>query len=54
VFLNPMGIVNAASFPPFEAQIAPGEFLLLTGSSLATQTEQRALYLCRLHSAAFG
>lgn len=38
VFLNPMGIVNAASFAPFEAQISPGEFLLLTGTGLATQT----------------
>jgi uncharacterized protein (TIGR03437 family) len=37
-FLNPMGIVNAASFAPFEAQVAPGELLLLTGSDLATQT----------------
>jgi uncharacterized protein (TIGR03437 family) len=38
VFLNPMGIVNAASFAPFEAQIAPGEFLLLTGTGLSMQT----------------
>lgn len=37
-FLNPMEIVNAASFAPFEAQIAPGEFLLLNGSGLSSQT----------------
>jgi uncharacterized protein (TIGR03437 family) len=40
VFLNPQGIVNAASSAPFEAAIAPGEFIALYGSNLANQTAQ--------------
>lgn len=35
VYLNPTGIVNAASSAPFTARIAPGEFLTLYGSNLA-------------------
>ena len=39
VFLNPQGIVNAASWAPFTAGIAPGELLtLFNGSNLAAQT----------------
>ncbi|HEY2014902.1 MAG TPA: hypothetical protein VGH38_15450, partial [Bryobacteraceae bacterium] len=38
VFLNPQGIVNAASFSPFTAGVSPGEFLSLFGTGLAAQT----------------
>jgi uncharacterized protein (TIGR03437 family) len=38
VFLNPQGIVNTASYSPFEAPIAPGEFITLFGTGLSTQT----------------
>ena len=34
-FLNPSGVVNAASSIPFTAQIAPGEVISLYGSGLA-------------------
>jgi uncharacterized protein (TIGR03437 family) len=35
VFLNPQGIVNAASWAPFTSAIVPGEFLTLFGTGLA-------------------
>jgi uncharacterized protein (TIGR03437 family) len=35
VYLNPAGIVNAASSAPFTAGVAPGELLTLYGSNLA-------------------
>ena len=35
VYLNPQGIVNAASSAPFTARIAPGELLTLYGNNLA-------------------
>jgi uncharacterized protein (TIGR03437 family) len=35
VFLDPQGVVNAGSFAPFTAGIAPGELLTLFGSNLA-------------------
>ena len=35
VFLNPLGVVNAASFAPGGGPIAPGEFVALFGSNLA-------------------
>src|SRR5215471_5968259 len=35
VFLNPQGVVNAASFAPAGDSIAPGEFVALYGSNLA-------------------
>jgi uncharacterized protein (TIGR03437 family) len=38
VYINPIGVVNAASFAPFTAAIAPGEFLNLYGSGLASGT----------------
>ena len=38
VFLNPQGIVNTASYAPFEAQVAPGEFLTLFGSGLSNSS----------------
>lgn len=38
VYLNPLGIVNAASFAPAGAPLAPGEFITLFGSGLANST----------------
>jgi uncharacterized protein (TIGR03437 family) len=35
VYLNPVGVENAASYAPFTAGISPGELLLLTGTNLA-------------------
>jgi uncharacterized protein (TIGR03437 family) len=39
VFLNPQGIVNAASFAPAGDSIAPGEFIALFGTNLAGTTQ---------------
>jgi len=36
VFLDPTGILNAASFAPFTAGVAPGELLTLYGTNLAS------------------
>ena len=36
VFLNPQAVVNAASSVPFTASVAPGEFVTLAGTGLAT------------------
>jgi len=38
VFLNPVGIVNAASFAPVTNSVAPGEYVALFGSGLAAAT----------------
>ncbi len=38
VYLNPNGVVNAASSAPFTAQLSPGEFVTLYGSGLANTT----------------
>lgn len=38
VYLNPIGVTNAASFQPVTASIAPGELLLLTGTGLSTES----------------
>jgi uncharacterized protein (TIGR03437 family) len=38
VFLNPIGIVNAASFAPVTNSVAPGEYVALFGSGLAAAT----------------
>jgi uncharacterized protein (TIGR03437 family) len=38
VYLNPTGVVNAASYAPFTTGVAPGELLVLTGSGLAPNT----------------
>jgi uncharacterized protein (TIGR03437 family) len=43
VYLNPNGMVNAASSAPFTAQLAPGEFLTLYGSGLAPTTTTASL-----------
>ncbi len=37
VFLDPTGVLNAASFAPFTNPIAPGELITLFGSGLATR-----------------
>ncbi len=34
VFLNPVGVVNAASYQPITASLAPGELITLTGTGL--------------------
>ena len=39
VFLDPTGVVNAASYAPFTAGIAPGELLSLFGSNLAADSK---------------
>ena len=38
VYLNPLGIVNAASYAPVTNSVAPGEFLIAFGTNLATST----------------
>jgi uncharacterized protein (TIGR03437 family) len=38
IFLNPQGVVNAASFAPTGAPIAPGEFITLFGSGFGSAT----------------
>jgi uncharacterized protein (TIGR03437 family) len=43
VYLNPAGVVNAASSAPFTAQISGGEFLTLYGSGLADTTAAASL-----------
>ena len=40
VFLNPQGVVNAASFAPAGNPIAPGEFIALFGNGLAKSLQQ--------------
>jgi uncharacterized protein (TIGR03437 family) len=44
VFLNPLGIVNAASFAPATNPVAPQEMVTLFGSNLATGTVQASAY----------
>jgi uncharacterized protein (TIGR03437 family) len=38
VYLNPTGVVNAASFAPFTARLSPGQFITLFGTGLAPGT----------------
>jgi uncharacterized protein (TIGR03437 family) len=38
VYLNPIGIVNAASYQPVTASLAPGELISLFGTGLASTT----------------
>ncbi|HXA52730.1 MAG TPA: IPT/TIG domain-containing protein [Candidatus Acidoferrum sp.] len=42
VFLNPLGVVNAASFAPPGNPIAPGQFVSLFGTGLAPSTKTAA------------
>jgi uncharacterized protein (TIGR03437 family) len=42
VFLNPQGVVNAASSAPFTSPVAPGEFITLYGTGMASQTATAA------------
>jgi uncharacterized protein (TIGR03437 family) len=37
-YIYPTGIVNAGSFAPFTAELAPGEFVAIFGDNLATTT----------------
>lgn len=39
VYINPTGIVNAASFTPFTAGVSNGEFISIFGTNLAPTTE---------------
>jgi uncharacterized protein (TIGR03437 family) len=39
VFLNPTGVVNAGSFAPFTAGIAPGELLVIYGNNMSSGTQ---------------
>ena len=39
VFLDPQGVVNAGSFAPFTAGVAPGELLTLFGDNLAADLQ---------------
>ncbi|MGB6941991.1 MAG: hypothetical protein WBE37_06330 [Bryobacteraceae bacterium] len=43
VYLNPAGVVNAASSAPFTSQVSPGEFLTLYGSGLAPTTDSASV-----------
>jgi uncharacterized protein (TIGR03437 family) len=43
VFLNPIGIVNSASFGPVTNSVAPGEFVTLFGSGLSAATQVASL-----------
>jgi uncharacterized protein (TIGR03437 family) len=36
VFINPLGVLNAASYAPITNSVAPGEFITIFGSGLAT------------------
>jgi len=38
VFINPQGVVNAASFAPVGNPISPGEFISIFGTNLSAQT----------------
>lgn len=42
VFVSPLGVVNAASFAPTTAPIAPGTLVSIFGSNLAASTAQAA------------
>ncbi len=39
VFVHPLGVVNAASFAPAGAPLAPGEFFSVFGAGMAPQTQ---------------
>jgi uncharacterized protein (TIGR03437 family) len=43
VYLNPTGMLNAASSSPFTAHLSPGEFLTLYGSGLAAGTQSASV-----------
>src|SRR5258706_15090955 len=42
VFLNPLGVLNAASFSPITFPVSPGELLTLFGTNLANSTATAA------------
>ena len=39
VYLNPIGVVNAASYQPITASLAPGELITLFGTGLSSVTD---------------
>jgi uncharacterized protein (TIGR03437 family) len=43
VFLNPIGILNSASFAPITNSVAPGEFVTLFGSGMSPVTQVASL-----------
>jgi len=43
VYVNPTGVVNAASSAPFTAQVSPGEFLTIYGNGLAPTTNSASI-----------
>lgn len=45
VYLNPTGVVNAASFAPFTAGMSRGEMITLFGTNLGPSTPQQAAVL---------
>jgi len=45
VFLNPLGLVNSASFAPITNSVAPGEYVTLFGSGLGTAAPAQSLPL---------
>ena len=45
VFLNPLGIVNSASFAPITNSVAPGEYVSLFGSGLGNSAGAQSLPL---------
>ncbi len=42
VYLNPIGVVNAASYQPITASLAPGELITLFGTGLSSVTQTTA------------
>jgi uncharacterized protein (TIGR03437 family) len=40
IYLNPIGVNNAASFQPVTASLAPGEVVALTGTGFSTETTE--------------
>ena len=44
VFLNPLGVLNGASFAPPGYPISPGAFIYLYGSGLGTQTSRASAF----------
>ena len=45
VFLNPIGVLNAANYIPFTAQVSPGEAITLYGTGLYSGPDTRATSL---------
>jgi len=50
VYLNPLGVVNAASFAPFSVGVSPGELITLFGTNLAASTQVDATFPTTLNN----